>query len=153
MPMLKATLAKTAISAPSPTAWTPPAQAMHVIPRGSSGRYPRRKLNSSEADVTKEPPEEQTFTSHAVSTSAIFQIKEGNVQASGFSDAARIVAQRQEIVIGNMAKRAVVPSPTFRSMDWSLEPAPDSTWTYCKIAHAARVTNSAYGEGSQNQSK
>ncbi|OJJ94713.1 hypothetical protein ASPACDRAFT_64991 [Aspergillus aculeatus ATCC 16872] len=76
-----------------------------------------------------EPTEEQVFTSHAVSTSILLQIKGGNVQPSGFSDAAMIVALRQEIFIGNM----------------------DATWTYRMIAHAARVTTFVYGNGPKDK--
>ncbi|RAH70056.1 Zn(II)2Cys6 transcription factor [Aspergillus aculeatinus CBS 121060] len=94
-----------------------------------------------------EPTEEQVFTSHAVSTPILLQIKGGNVRPSGFSDAAMIVALRQEIVIGNMVKRAVEPSLASCNANWSLAPADDATWTYRMIAHAARVTTFAYGNG------
>ncbi|RAL13055.1 uncharacterized protein BO97DRAFT_442546 [Aspergillus homomorphus CBS 101889] len=93
------------------------------------------------------PSEEGDFTSHAVSTPTLLQIKRGHFQSPRFSDAGMIVALRQEIFIGNMVKRAVEPSLAFCSVNWSLGPAADATWTYRMIAHAARVTNFAYGMG------
>lgn len=62
-----------------------------------------------------------------------------------------IVALRQEIVIGNMVKRAVEPSLASCNANWSLAPADDATWTYRMIAHAARVTTFAYGDGPKDK--
>lgn len=58
-----------------------------------------------------------------------------------------IVALRQEIFVGNMTKRAVEPISAYCNIDRSMNPATDAMWTYRIIAHAARVTNFAYGSG------
>jgi len=80
----------------------------------------------------------------------LLRIKQGNVQASRFSDFAMIVALRQEIVVANMTKRAVAPIADHYKVDMSLEPASDAIWTYRIIAHTARVTNFAYGNDAKD---
>lgn len=97
-----------------------------------------------------EPQEGHYLDSHAVSAPILLQIKWGNIRSSGFSDAAMIVALRQEIFVGNMTKRAVEPIAAYCNIDRSMDPATDAMWTYRIIAHAARVTNFAYGNGPKN---
>ena len=100
-----------------------------------------------------EPPQGQYLNSHAVSAPILLQIKCGNIRSSKFSDAAMIVALRQEIFVGNVTKREVGPIAAYCNVDWSMDPATDATWTYRIIAHAARVTNFSYGCGSKNISE
>ncbi|KAL7940587.1 hypothetical protein V8C42DRAFT_224152 [Trichoderma barbatum] len=90
---------------------------------------------------------------HAVSASILLQIQHGNVRPSSFSDAAMVVALRQEIFVANMTERAVEPIATYFNSNWSLEPATDATWTHRIIVHAALVTNFAYGSDTKDVSQ
>ncbi|KAK2596324.1 hypothetical protein N8I77_013220 [Diaporthe amygdali] len=93
------------------------------------------------------PIEQQTMSSHAVSAPILMQIKQGNIRSSGFSDAAMIVALRQEIFIANMTKQPVQPIIGYCSIDETLQPASDAMWAYRMIAHAARVTTFVHSTG------
>lgn len=92
-----------------------------------------------------EPIEQQSMSSHAVSAPVLMQIKQGNVRGSGFSEAAMIVALRQEIFIANMTKQPLQPIIAYCNIDETLQPASETMWAYRMIAHAARVTTFVNG--------
>ncbi|KAI8627083.1 hypothetical protein F5Y19DRAFT_466091 [Xylariaceae sp. FL1651] len=95
----------------------------------------------------EEPVEPQPFTMHAVSTPILMRIKQGNIQASKFSNAAMMVALRQEIFIANTIKRSTELNAEQYNTDPSLEPAPEAVWAHRMIFHAAQITNFVYAEG------
>ena len=88
--------------------------------------------------------EELAPFTHTISAKILLRIKQGAFHESPFSDAALIVALRQDIFIANMVQRPVEPIANHCNIDFSLQPASHAMWTYRIIAHAARVTNFAY---------
>lgn len=100
--------------------------------------------------VSSEPEEGQSVSTHAVSVPVLMQIKQGNVRCSGLSDAAMMVALRQENFVANMTRRVVEPIADYCNVDRSLEPASDAMWTYRIVAHTARVTSFVYGPGGKD---
>ncbi|EXL67774.1 hypothetical protein FOPG_16117 [Fusarium oxysporum f. sp. conglutinans race 2 54008] len=124
-----------------------------------SVEYEQRCLEDlipSLTDSTKTMPEQPTEagmnSTHAVTAPVLMQIQKGNLQASSLSDAAMIVALRQEIFVANMTKRAVGPIAECCGIETSLVPGSDATWAYRIIVLAARVTNFVYGDDKKSHS-
>lgn len=100
-----------------------------------------------------EPSDQQPTSSHAVSTTVLLKLKQGNVQSHRFSDAAMIVALRQEIFVANMTKRPVESIGGFCTIANELTPSSDATWAYRSMVHAARVTSFVYGVESSDKTQ
>ncbi|KAF7593129.1 hypothetical protein BBP40_012008 [Aspergillus hancockii] len=93
-----------------------------------------------------EPSPREILDSHTVSAHILIRIKEGNICTSSFTDAALIVVLRQEIFVANLTQRPVGSFTDRCNIDTSLGPASEAMWTYRIIAHAAKITDFAYGD-------
>ncbi|KAE8140013.1 hypothetical protein BDV38DRAFT_269417 [Aspergillus pseudotamarii] len=93
-----------------------------------------------------EPSPREIVDSHTLSAHILVRIKEGNICTSSFTDAALIVVLRQEIFVANLTQRPVGSFTDHCNIDTSLGPASEAMWTYRIIAHAAKITDFAYGD-------
>lgn len=92
------------------------------------------------ADLT----EEESAKSHIVNFQVLLRIKDRNIQHSTFSEAALIVALRQEIFIANLLHKPLDDLPSYCNFDKNLVSAPDAIWTWRMIACAAAISNMIY---------
>ncbi|KAE8379888.1 hypothetical protein BDV26DRAFT_258447 [Aspergillus bertholletiae] len=93
-----------------------------------------------------EPSPREVVDSHTLSAHILVRIKEGNICTSSFTDAALIVVLRQEIFVANLTQRPVGSFTDHCNIDTSLGPTSEVMWTYRIIAHAAKITDFAYGD-------
>ena len=100
-------------------------------------------------DAATDPDDRRSTVTHVVSAPLLLRMRENNPEPSDLSDAAMVVALRQEIVVANMNQRPVELTARDCNIDDSLDPAPYATWTLRMISHAAKITNYAYGHSHQ----
>ncbi|KAL3450523.1 hypothetical protein BJX65DRAFT_305360 [Aspergillus insuetus] len=96
--------------------------------------------------AAKEPYPRESISSHTISAQLLIRVRDGNILASEFTDAAFIVILRQEIFVANLVQRPVGTVTEHCNIDTSLDPASDVMWAFRAIALAARVTNYVYDE-------
>lgn len=109
--------------------------------------------NAENLHEIAEPSDQRPLSNHAVSTTVLLRLKQGNVQSHDFSDAAMIVALRQEIFVANMTRRPVESVGDFCNITNTLTPASDTVWACRSMLHAARVTSFVYGEENLNKTE
>ncbi|KNG83297.1 hypothetical protein ANOM_008730 [Aspergillus nomiae NRRL 13137] len=97
-----------------------------------------------------ETPEDSTRTHHMLSAQLLLRITEGHVFRSSFTDAVFLVVLRSEIYVANLTQRPIGNLADHCNIDTSLEPTSERMWALRAIAHVAKVTNLAYGEGAVN---
>ena len=94
--------------------------------------------------VSTERTTRDELISHALSARVITRLRERDDSSSGLSDAAMIVALRQEIFVANLTQRPMELIIEHCNINHELEPASDPMWTYRIIAHTAKITNFVY---------
>jgi hypothetical protein len=91
-------------------------------------------------------PGSNRVDSHTLSARLLLRIKAGNITESKFTDAAFLVALRQEIIISNLAQRPVGSIAEHCNIDTSFGPTSDLMWTCRAIALSSKFTDLAYGD-------
>lgn len=97
-----------------------------------------------------DPVENQPFTYHTLNVRLLLGLRRGELHRSALSDAALLVVLRQEIQVANMLQRPLELSTDYWNIDTSLMPGDNATWTQRIMAHAAEVSNFAYGCNSRS---
>ncbi|KAK2732145.1 arca-like protein [Colletotrichum kahawae] len=96
-------------------------------------------------DEMTDPSDSQLVIRHTVSAPVLLRMRQHNLQPTELSNAAMTIVLRQEIFVANMVKRPVELLGEDCGIDGGLGLASDVIWAHRMTAHAARVTNFAYG--------
>ncbi|KAI8151420.1 hypothetical protein K4K49_010657, partial [Colletotrichum sp. SAR 10_70] len=96
-------------------------------------------------DEMTDPSDSHLVIRHTVSAPVLLRMRQHNLQPTELSNAAMAIVLRQEIFVANMVKRPVELLGEDCGIDGGLGPASDVIWAHRMTAHAARVTNFAYG--------
>ncbi|KAF9875548.1 hypothetical protein CkaCkLH20_06929 [Colletotrichum karsti] len=96
-------------------------------------------------DEMTDPAESHLIIRHTVSAPLLLRMRQRSTRHTELSNAAMTIVLRQEILVANMVKRPVELLGRDCDIDDGLGSATDVMWAHRMTAHAARVTNYAYG--------